>query len=381
MITSTTRTPRQPHTAFEVRRLPFADIPRRVWDRLLAATPAATPFSRWTFHRAWWDAYGGSARQHYLVVLAPTGDHSTRVLDTRLEETAVRAIAPFMLRSPDGDGEAPTLSMAASYHADYATILAGPDDIQSAVDAVVVALLESHGDPDSWPAWRAADLRRLREGDPVLSELASAFSRRGGARGYRVSREVEDVCPVVRLAPDWDSLLAGLDKRARHEIRRKLRRAARAGSASLRYVPLEADSVTRFIRLHQARWGADGLFPSTADGEASRHFLRRLAELERAEGTSASLHLAEVSIGERVVCALAGFSGGGTCYFYNTGLDPEALGLSPGVVGTAAYLRDRIAAGDTRFDFLRGDEAYKYEWGAVDEHICRLLVERRDDRG
>ena len=27
-------------------------------------------------------------------------------------------------------------------------------------------------------------------------------------------------------------------------------------------------------------------------------------------------------------------------------------------------------------DFLRGDEPYKYEWGAVDEPIQRLLLRR-----
>ena len=28
------------------------------------------------------------------------------------------------------------------------------------------------------------------------------------------------------------------------------------------------------------------------------------------------------------------------------------------------------------FDFLRGNEPYKYEWGSVDEPIQRLLVRR-----
>ncbi len=37
-----------------------------------------------------------------------------------------------------------------------------------------------------------------------------------------------------------------------------------------------------------------------------------------------------------------------------------------------------LAAGVGRFDFLRGDESYKYEWGAVDEPIQRLLVRRRN---
>ena len=72
-----------------------------------------------------------------------------------------------------------------------------------------------------------------------------------------------------------------------------------------------------------------------------------------------------------------GFDDEDECLFYNAGLAPGARDLSPGVTGTAAYMRDRLEAGRRRFDFLRGGEAYKYEWGAVDEPIFRLLVERR----
>ncbi len=41
------------------------------------------------------------------------------------------------------------------------------------------------------------------------------------------------------------------------------------------------------------------------------------------------------------------------------------------------YLRSAIESGKRSMDFLRGDEPYKYEWGAVDEPIQRLLVRRR----
>ena len=81
-------------------------------------------------------------------------------------------------------------------------------------------------------------------------------------------------------------------------------------------------------------------------------------------------------MGDRVVFAAAGFDDGRTCYFYNAGMDPAARDLSPGVTGAAAYLADRLAAGRTRFDFLRGNEPYKYEWGAVDERIDRIIVVR-----
>ena len=43
---------------------------------------------------------------------------------------------------------------------------------------------------------------------------------------------------------------------------------------------------------------------------------------------------------------------------------------------TYAYVERAIAAGKRRLDFLRGDEPYKYEWGAVDEPIERIVVRR-----
>ena len=43
----------------------------------------------------------------------------------------------------------------------------------------------------------------------------------------------------------------------------------------------------------------------------------------------------------------------------------------------AKFIERTIREGCRRFDLLRGDEAYKYEWGAVDEPIQRILVRRK----
>ena len=192
-----------------------------------------------------------------------------------------------------------------------------------------------------------------------------------------MSREIEDVCPVVTVpSSDWDEYLATLDKKHRHEIRRKLRRAAVIGDVTIEVSPPTDDAIDAFIALHDARFGEDGLFPHTADGERSRRFIHRLAELERAEPDGGQLHVGLVRCGQRLVFAILAFDDGLTCYLYNAGMDPAAAEASPGVTGTAAYLQDRMAAGRRRFDYLRGAESYKYQWGAVDEPIERLLVER-----
>lgn len=42
----------------------------------------------------------------------------------------------------------------------------------------------------------------------------------------------------------------------------------------------------------------------------------------------------------------------------------------------ARYVERAIERGLRTVDFLRGDEPYKYEWGAADEPIQRILVRR-----
>jgi CelD/BcsL family acetyltransferase involved in cellulose biosynthesis len=171
--------------------------------------------------------------------------------------------------------------------------------------------------------------------------------------------------------------LAALDKKDRHEIRRKWRRAESTGEIAVSVDPAEPAALERFVELHQARFGDQGLFPATEGGARSRRFVERLAELERAEPDGGQLRLVEVRVAGQLIFTALSFEDAETCFLYNAGMDPGASHLSPGVVGAAAYIRDRLAVGMRRFDFLRGDEPYKYEWGARDEVIERLLVVRQ----
>ncbi|MEO7119166.1 MAG: GNAT family N-acetyltransferase, partial [Candidatus Limnocylindrales bacterium] len=263
-------------------------------------------------------------------------------------------------------------------HADYATVLVDPVNLPDVARALVGSLAAppdpDHGDRD----WDVVDLRRWRQGDPALHALAMAFRDAKALNDWTVALNAEDVCPIVTLPEDggWDDYLATLEKKARHEIRRKIRRAEREGEIVFTSVEPTPENVEAFITLHQARWGDQGLFPQTEGGQRSRHFFHRIAELESAEGVNRQLEFGRVTVGGLLIFATVAFDDGATSYFYNAGMDPEARDLSPGVTGTAAYLKDHIDAGRRRFDFLRGNEPYKYEWGAVDEPIYRLLVTR-----
>jgi CelD/BcsL family acetyltransferase involved in cellulose biosynthesis len=79
---------------------------------------------------------------------------------------------------------------------------------------------------------------------------------------------------------------------------------------------------------------------------------------------------------ERPAAALFCLEQAGAVSLYNSGFDPEARALSPGVVLIARTIEDAIARGFRRYDFLRGEEPYKYGFGAVPTEVLRVTLER-----
>lgn len=374
-----------------VRRA-FGSVAPEVWDALAARNPWSTPFARWAFHRAWWDAYGASAHDQTVVVVDPAAGsdrepvaivplmHRHQVEPTDLAtHTTMRHGSTVELTPVPSTAKA--VFFGASYHADYATVLAAPADLAAVAEALATALAAATGFDDEHPApWDVVDLRRLRCGDPTADALAAAFGRRGTDRDWTVDLEREDVCPVATIpdgVADLEGYLDGLGKKDRHEIRRKIRRAEKAGDVALVASSDPRTDLDAFIDLHQRRWGADGLFPPTPGGDASRLFVRHLFE---GSGSDGPARLCFLTVGGRRIAAGITFEDGDTIAYYNAGVDPDARDLSPGVLMVAKYIERAIASGRRRLDFLRGDEPYKYEWGAVDEPIQRLLVRRRVDR-
>ena len=369
-------------------RRPFGSIAPAVWDGLAGRNPWATPFSRWAFHRAWWDAYGDSAHDQTMVILDAAADpdaepigivplmhrHAVEPTDPATQTTMRHGSAVELTAVPP---TAKAVFFGASYHADYATILTGPAELPEVGSALADALAGSATDDEDHPEpWDIVDLRRLRCADPAAEELAVAFGRHEIAAGWTLNLEREDVCPVTTIpedVADLDDFLANLGKKERHEIRRKLRRAEAVGEVVLAASTEPLAELDVFIDLHQRKWGDRGLFPATPGGRASRVFIRRLFE---GFGPDGPARLSFLTVGGRRLAAGITFEDRDTIAYYNAGVDPEARDLSPGVLMIAKFVERAIATGRRRLDFLRGNESYKYEWGAIDEPIQRLLVRR-----
>ena len=376
--------PRVAASSLRIERRTVEEIVPTTWDALAARTAWATPFSGWAFQRAWWDAYGGNAHEETLALVpadaAPGADpvaivplmhrHEVEPADA-LTHTTMRHGADIELTPVPPTATA--VFFGASYHADYATILTAPSDLPAVSEALAAYLAA----PGERRPWDVVDLRRLRCGDPAADALAAAFGAREVAEGWTLNVEREDVCPVLTLPvrSTMDDYLAGLGKKDRHEIRRKVRRAEVVGEVRLDDSADPLADLEGFIVLHQKKWGVDGLFPETEGGAQSRVLFRRLFELH---GSTGPLRLSFLSVAGRRIAAGIHFETPDGYLYYNAGVDPDARDLSPGVLMVNRLIARALAAGVPRLDFLRGNESYKYEWGAEDEPIQRLLVRRRN---
>ena len=100
-------------------------------------------------------------------------------------------------------------------------------------------------------------------------------------------------------------------------------------------------------------------------------------DILRVTQAAGMLGLCFLELEGRRLAAYAYFSMGETIYLYNSGYEPGAYALlSPGWVLLAQLIERAIESGHRRFDFMRGDETYKYRFGGEDERVFCLTISR-----
>jgi CelD/BcsL family acetyltransferase involved in cellulose biosynthesis len=318
------------------------------WNTLVQESIANTPFQRLDYQQSWWQHLGPG--NLYTVAVRNDGHQN----DGRLV-----GIGSFYLIDE-------TLYFNGCVEeSDYLDLIATPEHTEKVWELVLDCL-----DSDGMPRWNCIDLCNV----PAASPTRDILPRLAESRGFSFSTEVHEVCPIIPLAGTFDDYLAGLDKKQRHEVRRKMRRAAEAG-LEIQTVGPDDDietAVNDFLLLLQkshpdkAEWLNDG---------RTAHF-HQIAAAAQANGT---LQLMFAVMEGQQAATLFNYDYNGRIYVYNSGFDPDAFShLSAGVVLTAKAIEWAIENGRHSFDFLRGNEVYKYRFGAEDTTVHRLLLRRND---
>ena len=121
------------------------------------------------------------------------------------------------------------------------------------------------------------------------------------------------------------------------------------------------------MRLHRHSSAEKALFWD----ELMESFFRAMIQHIRDRG---ELKLFFLQIDERQVASALGFDQGDALFLYNSGFDRQYAHLSVGLLLKAFCVQHAIADGKKKFDFLRGEEPYKYDLGGVDHPIYQLEI-------
>ena len=211
-------------------------------------------------------------------------------------------------------------------------------------------------------------LNSIPDNSPTIKKMSKYLEQ----NNWQVDLTEEDVSPRISLPSTFDEYLSSLSKKNRHEIRRKLRRLDKIKDVEeyefSKYQDIK-DNLDDFFKLLRMSSDEKKEFMNLS----RENFFRDLS-LELSLQNQTRLRFLDIE-NIRVATSLS-FVTNGTKYLYNSGYDPEYRDLSVGVLNHIFAIKNSISEKNKVFDFMRGDEVYKYRLGGVNETISKLIAHK-----
>ena len=204
------------------------------------------------------------------------------------------------------------------------------------------------------------------------NSLASVLANHLEQRAWTVAKTKLNVCPYIDLrGHTWDSYLTTLGPNIRKNINRYLRNLPKTFDVRVDCVQTPAEARRALdvtIELHKKRWDTTG-FSEAFNSASVISFHQEFAQLAAQRGW---LRLLNVWLDGTAAASLYGLRYGPTFYFYQSGFDPVYSKHSVGVATMGLAIKTAIEEGASEYDFLHGNEEYKFHWAQKVRDLNRL---------
>lgn len=296
----------------------LSDISLEEWDKFHTSNQMKMPFFSKQWHQHWNTVFGAQYEQMFLEV--------------------------------DGLVLAPLLK-----HNDTA-ILSGGMEISDYMD-----LLGSES--AKVEAWRQIQEYLAQQGIKHLN-IDNIPASSLTLTAFRDKAEREDTTPYLDLPKTWDEYVASLDKHNRHELRRKMRNFEAAHES---------------IRAHRAentQANMETMLSLMALDDSKKTFLTpEMLTFFRGlpQAFPQELHIFFLEVEGGVVAATLSFIYNNALLLYNSGYNAAQYSLA-GFYIVAMTIKHAIESGRATYNFLQGDERYKYDLGGKDFLVYRVRI-------
>jgi CelD/BcsL family acetyltransferase involved in cellulose biosynthesis len=322
------------------------DVLKSEWNTVLGCAPINNIFYTWEWHSTWWDAY----QPGELFVLACRHDGE------------LVGIAPLFIADEE-QGKVVRIIGCVDV-TDYLDFIVDKDHLKAVYSAFAEYFANNR---NKFDVLDFCNIPETSVTNQILPELLKQH-------GFNFQSQQQEVCPIITLPSEWGGYLGLLDKKQRHEVRRKLRRIHGAQEEVDWYIVNSEhnlqNEISCFVELMAA---SDPEKEEFLQDEQHVIFFNNIVPLMQERGW---LQMSFLTIGAERVASYINFVYDNRVLVYNSGLNHQSYGqLSPGIVLLAYNIQYAIENEYVAYDFLRGDEIYKYRMGGQDTAVINITAQ------
>ena len=326
------------------------------WNDILSQVKDANAQLTYEWISSCWDVFGGDKRLALIVV----EDKGKIVGIAPLAVTTVISKAGLRLRKLAFIGDGLT---------DYQDLLMAEDKRQEVLYALFEFIFNAKQE------WDAIHFRNMRGDSPNLPILRNIF----GDTPFRFVERINIRSPYISIDCKWSDYYNTLGKNMKSDIKRRLNGLARAGKAE--FVRLhELDDVAQILNIIKSihvkcRQSKGGIswYTNGRRFELASLILRQFSNRKW-------LDLVFLKLNDRIIAYYLGFIYNSIVHFWNTGFDPEYSHVSPGKLLLHYWIKDSFEKGYKQFDFMVGEEPYKFQWTSLVRPNYELFLFRNTAR-
>jgi CelD/BcsL family acetyltransferase involved in cellulose biosynthesis len=302
------------------------------WSVFASAASPATPFQRPEWLITWWSHFGSG---------------ELRVMVFRDDGRTV-GVMPLFLHEWCGRRQ---LTLIGTGITDYLDPLFAPEYTGCIVDRIGSELA-------GWPDWDICYWQDLACNTPLasLGEI-----------------EPDTACSMILFDNPFEAFLASRSSDLKRNLRRYKEKAERIAPVEFDVINVaDEDLVCALIELHRERWRRSG-DPGMIEANGSEPFLRAIVPILADRGW---LRFFLVRFDGRPAAILLALCDGTTMFSWLSAFDPQYDKFGFGRELLAQAIRHAHNEGCRRWNFLRGDEPYKFSWGAQPLEKRRVVIRR-----
>jgi tetratricopeptide (TPR) repeat protein len=336
---------------------------RNNWESVYSADPEAQFFSSWIWLSGVLKWYNEKSHESWFIVAATSTDNSDYV-----------AFFPLAIAIDDEKGGLYSkLSMAGLADSEHMGFICLPEYVESVSSAFAIFLQQEE--------WSVFEVDNIQTTHGRMSLFLSKFLKEDfelTLHSHRISDldQIDNsIIPYIALPDDWEEYLQNVvSTNTRQKIRRFFRKIEGDNEFNLTHV--NADNLELHLDILLGLWKSN--WEGRKGAEYCQKVVDKISFTFRHCFENQCLYLPVLWQGDQPLGAIASLMDFNrkTILFFIGGRDDTVKDIPPGTVLHAYGIKYAIENEFKVYDFMMGNEAYKFSFGAKERQIKIVVIQR-----